>query len=147
MNIKDVTEHPITEKINHLKKMINGGNNSEELQNVIDMLQDFNNIYINITKDLLEIVDMTEKNNWVADVDIVTKTFIDYNKYDKLYKDFYVNHGQQIIDSFLSVEIKERFNSLLKNLDNKKTLYLKSCVMESVINKFKETKKCDNLLP
>ena len=90
----------------------------------INMLQDFSNIHTNISKDLLEIVDMTEKNNWIADIDIVTKTFIDFNKYDNLYKDFYIKHDQEIIDSIISSEMKNKFNSLLENLKNKKTLYL-----------------------
>ena len=116
----------ISEVIHNLKNTLSDSIIPEGIiQNVIYMLTDFDNINANISKDLLDIVDLTESNNWIADVDIVTKTFIAYNKYDKLYKDFYVNHDQQIIDSVLSVEIKERFNSLLKNLGNKKTLYLR----------------------
>ena len=111
----------------------------------INMLQDFSNIHTNISKDLLEIVDMTEKNNWIADIDIVTKTFIDYNKYDNLYKDFYIKHDQEIIDSIISIEMKNKFNSLLENLKNKKTLYLKSCVMKGVLNKLNDRKKCESL--
>lgn len=111
----------------------------------INMLQDFSNIHTNISKDLLEIVDMTEKNNWIADIDIVTKTFIDCNKYDNLYKDFYIKHDQEIIDSIISIEMKNKFNSLLENLKNKKTLYLKSCVMKGVLNKLNDRKKCDSL--
>ena len=109
----------------------------------INMLQDFSNIHTNISKDLLEIVDMIEKNNWIADIDIVTKTFIDYNKYDNLYKDFYIKYDQEIIDSIISIEMKNKFNSLLENLKNKKTLYLKSCVMEYVVNKLNDKKKCE----
>ena len=111
----------------------------------INMLQDFSNIHTNISKDLLEIVDMTEKNNWIADIDIVTKTFIDYNKYDNLYKDFYIKYDQEIIDSIISIEMKNKFNSLLENLKNKKTLYLKSCVMKGVLNKLNDRKKCESL--
>ena len=111
----------------------------------INMLQDFSNIHTNISKDLLEIVDMTEKNNWIADIDIVTKTFIDFNKYDNLYKDFYIKHDQEIIDSITSIEMKNKFNSLLENLKNKKTLYLKSCVMKGVLNKLNDRKKCESL--
>ena len=111
----------------------------------INMLQDFSNIHTNISKDLLEIVDMTEKNNWIADIDIVTKTFIDFNKYDNLYKDFYIKHDQEIIDSIISIEMKNKFNSLLENLKNKKTLYLKSCVMKGVLNKLNDRKKCESL--
>ena len=92
MNTEDITLETITETINSIKKMCNGQIIPDEIQNVIDMLQDFHNIYTNITKDLLKIINMTEKNNWVADADIVTKTFIDYDKYDKLYKDFYVKY-------------------------------------------------------
>ena len=111
----------------------------------INMLQDFSNIHTNISKDLLEIVDMIEKNNWIADIDIVTKTFIDFNKYDNLYKDFYIKHDQEIIDSIISIEMKNKFNSLLENLKNKKTLYLKSCVMKGVLNKLNDRKKCESL--
>lgn len=111
----------------------------------INMLQDFSNIHTNISKDLLEIVDMIEKNNWIADIDIVTKTFIDYNKYDNLYKDFYIKYDQEIIDSIISIEMKNKFNSLLENLKNKKTLYLKSCVMKGVLNKLNDRKKCESL--
>lgn len=111
----------------------------------INMLQDFSNIHTNISKDLLEIVDMIEKNNWIADIDIVTKTFIDFNKYDNLYKDFYIKYDQEIIDSIISIEMKNKFNSLLENLKNKKTLYLKSCVMKGVLNKLNDRKKCESL--
>jgi S-adenosylmethionine hydrolase len=146
MNTEDITLETITETINSIKKMCNGQIIPDEIQNVIDMLQDFHNIYTNITKDLLKIINMTEKNNWVADADIVTKTFIDYDKYDKLYKDFYVKYDQQTVDSIISIKIKDKFNSFLEKLKIQKYLNLESCFLNTLLNKIKDknTGNCDD---
>lgn len=95
------------------------------------------NLFMDVAKDLLDIVQATEDNDWKADIDILTKCFICHFKHKKS-RDILVLNNSKLIDS--NEKIKKAISSVnycIDDLKNKCSLYLKSVVIESVLIKMK----------
>ena len=110
---------------------------TSEIKSNIEFLTELYNLYTNTSKDLLDIVQATEDNGWKPNIDTLTKCFICHNK-SKKSRDKLVLNNTKLIDG--NEKIKKIITSVdycIDSLKNKRSLYLKSLVYESILIKIK----------